>query len=286
MALFAAPVVAQQPVTVTIDVATLGELSGLASSRLRDGLLWAHNDGGNEPRLYAIGIDGKSLGSVLVDGASATDWEDIASFELDGASYLVIGDVGDNDAVRKKVALLFIREPAIVGDRVEKDLVVRPEWIVEFSYEDGPRDCESVAVDVPGERILLMSKRTKPPAVYTIPFRSAGAVATRITDRVSIPTLDKKDSRLLAAIGRFATQPTSMDVTPDGRLAIVQTYTDAWLFRRAPDQAWGDAFAGEPERLRVPPLLQAEAIAFDREGVHVFVSGEGTPNPLVRIERD
>ena len=285
MALLAAPIFAQQPTTATIDVPSLVELSGMASSRLRDDVLWALNDSGNEPRLFAIGTAGESLGSVRVEGAGATDWEDMASFTLDGVSYLVIGDVGDNLAVRKSVALVFIREPVIKGERIAEDSVVRPDWTVDFGYEDGPRDCESVAVDVPGKRVLLMSKRTKQPAVYEIPIRSSGATATRITDKVIIPALEKEDGRLLAAIGRFATQPTAMDVSADGRLAVVQTYTDAWLFRRESDQTWGDAFAGEPERIRVPPLLQAEAIAFDRKGNAVFISGEGTPSPLIRIDR-
>jgi len=285
VALFAAPIFAQQPTTVTIDVPSLVELSGMASSRLRDDVLWALNDSGNEPRLYAIGTGGESLGSVRVEGAGATDWEDMASFTLDGVSYLVIGDVGDNLAVRKSVVLAFVREPVIRGERIAEDSVVRPDWTVDFGYEDGPRDCEAVAVDVPGKRVLLMSKRTKQPVVYEIPIRSTGAVATRITDEVIIPALEKEDGRLLAAIGRFATQPTSMDLTADGRLAVVQTYTDAWLFRRAEGQDWGEAFAGSPERIRVPPMGQAEAVAFDADGKSVFVSGEGSPSRLVRIER-
>ncbi len=102
----------------TIDTPGLVELSGLAASRIRDDTLWAHNDSLNAPILYAFGSDGRDLGSLRVEGASYLDWEDMASFELDGQPYLVIGDVGDNKAIRPFVSLFFLREPAIPSERI------------------------------------------------------------------------------------------------------------------------------------------------------------------------
>ena len=39
----------------------LDEISGLASSRAHDDVLWAHNDSGNPARLYAISTRGRLL---------------------------------------------------------------------------------------------------------------------------------------------------------------------------------------------------------------------------------
>ena len=270
----------------TIDIPALAELSGLAASRLRDDVLWAHNDSGNDPILFAIGTDGRNLGTFRVEGATHVDWEDIASFEKDGVSYLVIGDVGDNEAVRPEVRLIFVREPSLRGDGPPEHGVLAVAWSVPFRYEDGPRDCESVAVDADGGRILLMSKRVVPAAVYSIPIRPPegnAVTATKVAEAVKIPQPD--DAGLgRNLLGRYASQPTGMDISPDGTRVIVQTYTEGWLFRREPGASWRQVFAAEPERIRVPRMRQVEAVAFGRAGRSLFVSGEFRPSPLFRLE--
>ena len=73
-------------------------------SRLRSDFLWTHNDSGDRPRLYALDLTGKHLGTCDVEGAGAVDWEDMASFQRDGTSYLLIADVGDNQRMAKNLA--------------------------------------------------------------------------------------------------------------------------------------------------------------------------------------
>src|SRR3954464_7281661 len=60
------------------------EASGLAPSHRMPGVLWTHNDSGGDPVLFAVNSDGSLRGRLRVDGVSNLDWEDIASFELDG----------------------------------------------------------------------------------------------------------------------------------------------------------------------------------------------------------
>ena len=60
------------------------ETSGLAASHRTHDLLWSDNDSGGQPVLYGIGIDGHLRGTVRVAGVKNIDWEDLASFELDG----------------------------------------------------------------------------------------------------------------------------------------------------------------------------------------------------------
>src|SRR5262245_9114395 len=74
----------------------LSEASGIAVSNRRDDVLWVHNDSGNPHELFAVDVRGGSLGRVQIDDARLGDWEDMASFRLDGRPYLVVGDVGDN----------------------------------------------------------------------------------------------------------------------------------------------------------------------------------------------
>jgi len=256
----------------TIDTPGLVELSGLAASRIRDDTLWAHNDSLNAPILYAFGTDGKDLGSLRVEGASYLDWEDMASFELDGQPYLVIGDVGDNKALRPFVSLFFLREPAIPSERIEAGRGVRVEWAVHFRYEDGPRDCEALAVDEPGKRILLLSKRTEPPVLYELSLVGPDGE----------PDVLQTARRLaeMPGLGR----PTALDVSPDGARVVVQTRRYTYVFDRDEGQDWNDVFSGTPQRIEMPRMSGIEAVTFDRHGRSVFVTREKRPNPLVRID--
>jgi len=254
-----------------IDTPGLVELSGLAASRIRDDTLWAHNDSFNEPILYAIGSDGRDLGSLRVEGASYLDWEDMASFELEGQSYLVLGDVGDNKALRPFVSLWFVKEPAMPAGRIEAGRSVRVEWGIHYRYEDGPRDCEALAIDERGKRILLLSKRTDPPVLYELPLvgpesESGFQTARRIAE---VPVLEK---------------PTAMDLSPDGTRVVVQTRNDTYVFSRDEGQEWKDVFNGTPQRIKMPRMSSIEAVTFDRYGRSVFVTREQRPNPLVRID--
>jgi len=268
----AALVYGKPAVVGTIDTPGLVELSGLAASRIRDHVLWAHNDSLNEPILYAIGDDGQDLGSLRVEETSYLDWEDIASFELDGRSYLVIGDIGDNKALRPFVSLWFLEEPSIVGERIEAGRSARVAWGMHYRYEDGPRDCEALAVDESGRRILLLSKRTDPPVLYELPLVAPEA------EHGSMQT-----ARRLAEVPGLG-KPTALDVSPDGTRAVVQTRRAAYVFERAAGQDWKDVFSGNSQRIEAPRMPSIEAVTFDRRGRSLFVTREQRPNPLVRID--
>ena len=84
------------------------EASGLARSHRDSNLLWTMNDGGSPPVLYAIGTDGSDRGSVHLKNATNVDWEDIASYEIDGKSWLIVADIGDNESIRKNAAFYIL----------------------------------------------------------------------------------------------------------------------------------------------------------------------------------
>jgi hypothetical protein len=90
-------------------------LSGMpqACSRVNDGVFWTHNDSGNAPRIFAFNSQGESVGTFEISGAHAVDWEDMASFKQGKNGFLVIGDVGDNNLVRKDYAIYLVPEPVL-----------------------------------------------------------------------------------------------------------------------------------------------------------------------------
>src|SRR5688572_12124996 len=87
-----------KPVVVgTIESKEITESSGLASSLCQPGILWTHNDSGDDAFIFAINSKGERLGTWLVKNARNDDWEDIASYkDASGTCYLYIGDIGNN----------------------------------------------------------------------------------------------------------------------------------------------------------------------------------------------
>src|SRR6185369_7794667 len=152
-----APVVsaAKPPSRVGTMPSFISEASGLAASRRADNLLWAHNDSGGEPLLYALDAKGALRGKLRIGGEKNTDWEDIAAFDLDGHTWLLVADTGDNDNKRNDGALLIVAEPDPADLRPDRELMATVAWRVPVRYPDGPRDCESVAVDAREGKIYL-----------------------------------------------------------------------------------------------------------------------------------
>ena len=267
----AAPEVVGEPKQVGILAnPQLKEVSGLAASSLYPSLLWAINDGGDDPLLYAIGSDGADLGTFRVKNARNLDWEALSSFRLQESAYLLIADVGDNWQQRQTATLYVVKEPAITATGLDTNTAVDIDWQIHFTYEDGPQDCEAVAVDPANQSVLLLTKRGLAPALYEVPLQA---------DDPGAPAV----ARRLASVPHF-NWPTDMDLSPDGLAAVVLTYNHAYLFRRKPKVDWPKAFQKKPRRLRFETLRQQEAISFGYYGRSVWVTSERRPAPLVRIE--
>ena len=84
----------------TLENNEIDEASGLARSQVDPDVLWLVNDDGPAV-LHAIDSSGNMLARVKIADTSNRDWEDLASFTLDGVPYLLLADIGDNAAKRK-----------------------------------------------------------------------------------------------------------------------------------------------------------------------------------------
>ena len=136
----------------------LGELSGMACSQRQPGLFWAHNDSGDEARIYLFDLKGRDLGPCLLAGVSNCGWEDMASFTADGKPYLLLADTGNNGMAATVHMLHCIEEPPCDPQRGVTVSTVPVLRTIYFSFEDDHRNCEAVAVDPTDKTILLVSK--------------------------------------------------------------------------------------------------------------------------------
>ena len=216
----------------------------------------------------------------------AVDWEDIASYRKDGKAWLLIGDIGDNNGSRTHYEVIAVEEPEIDGKI--STLSVKPAWRLRFHYADGAHDCEAMAIDTASNAILLINKHA-PLAIHSLaldPPRHTAEVATAIQlgalESIPQPDADERLARFPAA--RFGGSPTGMDIDASGRLAVVLTYRDAWLFERRAGMSWVEAFGKPLQRLPLPPLPQAEAIGFSADSRYFLIGSENLPAPLLRVD--
>lgn len=267
---------------------TIAEASGMAASRRRGDLLWVINDSGNGPLLHAVGLNGANLGRVRILNARNRDWEDLAAFVYDGRPYLLIADCGDNESRRKSCFIYVVEEPPVGPNGLYKELSVPLKERIEYIYGDGPRDCEGVAVDADNRRILLLTKRNVPPVVYTLPLFSSAKEGLQVAHSLGtvngIPAPDAEDMKEDPIFGRFRSQPTAMDISPDGKRIAVLTYKRPYLFSRHEGEDWSRVFGKPPIALPMPRLNQAEAMCFSADGSSLFVTSEKRPAPLYRLD--
>ena len=244
----------------------LNESSGLAASNRHEDLLWSINDSGDGPNLFAMSTTGIARGQWQIATATPTDWEAMSSFQLNGESYLLVADVGDNFATRSTVSFLVVREPSLEQDQ---SVLIPVEWGGEFVYPDGPRDCEAVAVDIVNEEVLFLSKRTFPNELYSVPLRSSAdrpLIASKVSDLYPLPRNVPEHGKLYGRSAKYQGMPTGMSLR--GNRLLVVTYRDAYLYDLLD-------VAREPLRIPLPLVGQREAIAFAKDSDSLaFVSRE------------
>lgn len=274
----------------TLEAPPRNEASGLAASRRDAEILWIHDDSGGPAQLYAVDTTGRLRATLEIDGAKNNDWEEISAVELDGKSWLVIGDIGDNDAKRKRVSLHFVEEPALARDRRSTALTAKPAATLRLTFADGPRDCEAFAIDPHERAVYLLSKRDATPRLYRAEIPSAplskttDIVATFVLEVPQVARIAAGGGLIFGLLEKGRARPCGMDFTADGTAAVVVTYTNVAVFPRATGETWAEAFARPPIHLPAHALPQAEAICFSRDGRTIYVASEETRN-LLRYDR-
>ena len=102
--------------------------------------------------------------------------------------------------------------------------------------------------------------------------RRVGAI-----ERIPPPSIQDRQH----TFGAFYSQPTALDLSPDGRKMVVLTYQHAYLFSRLPGDSWSSAVRQLPALIRLPPpldnrlLCQREAVCFSSDAMSLLVTSEG-----------
>lgn len=247
----------------TLDDPVLIEISGLAPSLTRAGVLWGHTDSGGEARLYAIDQTGALRGSVGLPFDNI-DFEDIAAAPCPDSNgpCLWVADTGDNRLARASVFVYAVPEPVVVAGDAEQ------VWRYELTYPQGPIDSEALAVSPDGRTLYLFEKIDGPIArVYgvTDPSPDAPNALVEIT-RFAAPGIAIDNGRSI----------TGADLHPTGERLAIRVYTGSYEYRFGEGQGPADLSAIDPITIALGPLAepQGEAICYDRAGFAVWTVSE------------
>jgi hypothetical protein len=248
------------------------ETSGIAASRANGGVIWAHNDSGDSPRVFAMTTSGQHLGSFTLSGATAVDWEDMAigPGPQAGQSYLYVADIGDNSHVRSSIVVYRVAEPSVNVQQPPGDgQVLANVSAITLQYPDGPRDAEALAVDPATGAIVIVTKVLSGQAdVYT---RSAGAGSGTLAKQAPVPP-------------GFGTLVTGASVPPDGKAVVLRTYSSVVLFPRPTGGQLHEALGETPCTGASASEPQGEAVTVTPNGLGYVTISEGNNPPVNRFD--
>ncbi|HSP67814.1 MAG TPA: hypothetical protein VLN48_08810 [Bryobacteraceae bacterium] len=268
---------------VTRFPAELDEISGIGQSRSNPNIFWVHNDSGDQPRVYAVNRNGVLLGTYLLEGASAVDWEDMAIGPAPGGrSYLYLADIGDNSARRTSIRVYRVLEPRVKVNQTPVTETLSGVAPFDFVYPDGPRDAEGFMVDPLTGEFYVVSKRE---AAGNRLYRSVAPVSGQVNT--------------LTLAGTFSfTGVTGADISPDGLQVLIRRYSSATNPATPPALAasyWSrpnssvalvDLLKQPGQIVPLVPEAQGEAITFstDNRGFYTTTErGPGVNPPLAPL---
>jgi hypothetical protein len=249
-----------KPAAALASIPELPEGSGLAASRRNPGRFWAHNDSG-DPVLVALDANGRVAGRLQLSGAAVEDWEAVAVGPCPAGSCIYVGDVGDNEAERKRITVYRVSEPAnAAGSATVTD-------VFHATYPDGAHDAEALLI-APDSRLHVVTKGdTGAVALYRFPSELQSGATMRL-ERVGAPRPRGNNDRI-----------TDGAVSPDGRWVALRS-TDALMLYRATDLLTGNWREAGRVPLNTLAEPQGEGVTFAADNsLYLISEGGGKKQP-------
>ena len=243
----------QPPELVSVEDIGFGvtESSGLVYV---DGEFRTIGDAGGEPVLYTFGADGSARGEQRIDGATNTDWEDLAAGPCstdDDTTCIFIADIGDNDETRTSITLWRL---AVSGEARETATACK------LTYPDGEsRDAEALLMFPDGTVRIVTKKNDGEAKVFRTSALDCGGDAVALTEEAEV---DLGEPITGGAVGA------------DGSLVALRSLTQTWVWRGC-NIDW----ANIPEPIALTGEDQGEGVCFGADDA-LYTTSEGDPLEL------
>ncbi|CAN5609392.1 hypothetical protein BH09MYX1_BH09MYX1_27070 [soil metagenome] len=247
----------------------LNELSGMVASRRDRGVVYAHNDSGDQPRFFAMDSEtGRGRGEFLLKGVQAIDWEDIALGPCAAGTCVFLGDTGDNSRIRASISIYVVPEPTLDPAKGKLELTTFDRYTMH--YPDGPHDAETLLVDPRSGDIFIVTKELMGRGtLYALPrpYSTTAPMILRKLNAIQVPSVG-------------TTLITGGDVHPCAPRVILRSYGRVFEFRGSKQGDVASWLSGSPALIiDGAPEPQGEAIAYRADGFGLFSSTEIPSGP-------
>lgn len=240
----------------------LREVSGMTYV---NGKLWAIQDNGNTTELFQLSDEGKILKKIKLEFVKNHDWEAI-THDNDGNLY--IGDFGNNDNLRKNLAIYKINKADL-----NKNSIGKLETIF-FNYGDQkdfpPKkkelfyDCESFFYKN-GFFYLFTKNRSKNFDGTSYVYRIANKPEKQtISLQTTFITCDKYNSGAI----------TDAALSPDGKTFVLLSNKRMWIYSDFKD---AKSVKSVNKKIKFATYTQRESVTFKNNNT-LFISDEKTKN--------
>jgi len=192
------------------------ELSGIAASKINNGILYMHDDAKNAP-IAITNTKGEDLGTIILDKVNTINPEDISVGPGPDAtkSYIYYADIGDNNFNRALVTVYRFEEPVLTGVSAQMQIHVTPD-IIQLKYPNSSLNAETILIDPLTKDLYLASKETNQSTLYLASYPQS---TTSIT---TMKPVVKTRFDLL----------TSGDIAPDGKAILLRNKGQIFYWTR------------------------------------------------------
>ncbi|MBD3748901.1 MAG: hypothetical protein IE931_05350 [Sphingobacteriales bacterium] len=248
------------PEVFDLENTSLVEQSGVAASAINDTVLYVHQDNGNSPEVYVISKKGKNIGTIILNGVTNRDWEDIAvgPGPIENQSYIYVGNIGDNDSVYPDISIYRFPEPNLAAFSSTKTITITNFDKIRMKYPDGPKNAESLMVDPLTKAIFIASKESNISKIYELPYPQDITNLSKLKPLLTLP---------------FA-KLTAGDISSNGTEILLRSTGGVWLWKRNPEQSVAQALMSTPVMIPVQLGYQGEGITFCHSGSGFYTSSE------------
>jgi len=268
------------------------ELSGLAISRKNPGVLWTHDDGDNEPRIYALNMEGVILGYLELatplsyppypassgDFAFNNDWEDCDIGRCGDDDCIYVADFGDNSASKQDdnpdfhYTVYQVVEPTVDPDSPFGVMVTEQWYGYPYRYPDSSHNAEALAVSPEG-LLYVFSKEQDGGGTGVYRFPALESLPAR--QFLPAPYLLTLEGNLELPAG-LLNAVTGASIHALGTRLALRTYLDVFEYSAGGGGSWGTATLEiEAPRLSYPSESpQGEAVAYHPVTGHIFTLSE------------
>lgn len=253
-----------------LQFSELDEASGLANSRSNPDLLWSHNDSGGDPALYLFDLSGEQKSKLVLADAQNRDWEDMAigAGPRSGVHYLYAADIGDNNAVHDFLRIYRFTEPDLTGEIASEIILGSDEYDeINFVYEDGARDAESLFIEPQSKDIYIITKREANVILYRLAYPQSTSEMNTAQRVLTLPL----------------TFVTASDISPSGKEILIKTYQTVHYWKREAGESIAEALSRESILLNYTREPQGEAIAWSSDETKYFTLSEARNSGTVPI---